>query len=164
MNIILRSKTDSDLIVLLLDAQSLNIAELKKLTRDIIYSDNLKIRAVISSVQKSLGDIPNVCRQLRNVLLYLENSSFVQLDDIKRDEAYDSFISFEYTKRLYEHIMNGNMRLAVRQVYEQWYYLAENPSVTDEISKLFYWQYGVIAQAAAELGYKGKLPRSLIRR
>ena len=158
MNIILRSKTDSDLIVLLLDAQSLNVAELKKLTRDIIYNDNLKIRVVISSVQKSLGDIPNVCRQLRNVLLYLENSSFVQLDDIKRDEAYDSFISFEYTKQLYEHIMNGNMRLAVRQVYEQWYYLAENPSVTDEISKLFYWQYGVIAQAAAELGYKGKLP------
>lgn len=157
-NVILHAKTEPDMIVLLLDAQSLNVAQLKKLTHDMIYNDNINIRVVISGVKSELSEVTSLVRQMKNLLTYLENSSFVQMDEIKRDEEYDRFISFEYTKQLYEHIMNGNMRLAVRHVYEQWYYLAENPSITDEISKLFYWQYGVIAQTAAELGYNGRLP------
>lgn len=157
-NVILHAKTEPDIIVLLLDAQTLNVAQLKKLTHDMIYNDNINIRVVISGIKSELSEAASLVRQMKNLLTYLENSSFVQMDEIKRDEEYDRFISFEYTKQLYEHIMNGNMRLAVRHVYEQWYYLAENPSITDEISKLFYWQYGVIAQIAAELGYNGKLP------
>ncbi len=158
VNIIIHTKTDSDIIVVLIDAQSINVAQLKQLTHNMIFDENLNIRVVVSGVHNELSEITGISRQMRNVLIYLENSSFVQLDEIKRDETYDNFISFEYTKQLYEHIMNGNVRLAVRHVYEQWYYLAENPSTTDEISKLFYWQYGVIIQIAGELGYKGKLP------
>ena len=151
INVLIHTKAAENILAVLIDADSASINYLKKLMDDMIYNSHMKIKVVASRTEK-LGEITEISRKLKNLLTYLENSVFVVMDELKRDNKYEKYISFEYTRKLYDYIMSGNMRLAIRLVYEQWYYLAENPSVTDEISKLFYWQCGVISQTAEELG------------
>ncbi len=158
IHVIQHVKIDTYTAVFLIDWVVSNTADLKKLVCDMIYNNDMKLKVVISGVKTDLREARETCIKMRNLLSYIVNSTFLVLDELEMGVDYGNYLNFDSLKQLYEYIMDGNTRLAVRHVYGEWHCLVENPVVTDEISKLFYWQYCVLVQVKGELGYEGALP------